>query len=130
MNADLIELIARVTYEANRAYCTAHGDHSFKDPYVLAPEWQKETNRKGVRYRLENPSCTAEQMHESWMAEKQREGWVHGPVKNAETKEHPCLVPYADLPAFQRAKDRLFAGIVDALKDTEPRAAIAHDRAE
>jgi hypothetical protein len=130
MNDELVELIAKVTYEANRAYCTSMGDYSFKDPYVLAPDWQKETNRKGVIYRLTNPSCTAEEMHESWMKEKLDDGWKFGPVKNAEAKEHPCLVPYDQLPEVQRAKDRLFAGIVDALKDVNPRLPIAHDKAE
>ena len=52
------------------------------------------------------------QSHESWLAEKRATGWKYGPVKDPEKKEHPCCVPYAELPAAQQAKDRLFTGTV------------------
>jgi hypothetical protein len=39
----------------------------------------------------------------------------HGPVKNEETKEHPCFVPYVDLSDVQRAKDSLFVATVRAM---------------
>jgi len=44
--------------------------------------------------------------HERWMAEKQRTGWRHGAVKDANAKMHPCLVPYAELPEPEKEKDR------------------------
>ena len=53
--------------------------------------------------------------HEAWMTDKIRHGWKFGPVKNAEAKEHPCLVPFGDLPPHQQTKDRLFQSIVRAL---------------
>ena len=35
---------------------------------------------------------------------------------NQETKkEHPCFVPYEELPTEQKAKDFLFRGVVHAL---------------
>ena len=33
--------------------------------------------------------------------------------KNADKKTHPCLVPYENLPAHQRAKDAIFNVIVE-----------------
>ena len=54
-----------------------------------------------------------EQIHESWLAEKIRDGWKYGPVKDPEKKEHPCLVLYGELPASQALKDSLF---VEAVK--------------
>ena len=38
----------------------------------------------------------------------------NGPVKDADRKEHPCFVPYDELPADQKAKDYMFCGIVEA----------------
>jgi hypothetical protein len=49
------------------------------------------------------------------MAEKHADGWVYGPTKNATTKEHPCLVPYAEMPPPQRIKDDLFRDTVNAM---------------
>jgi len=69
---------------------------------------------KGVQVKTDNPSITAEGMHESWLEEKVAEGWRAGPVKDALKREHPCLVPYAELPLEQRRKDFLFAAIVGA----------------
>ena len=46
------------------------------------------------------------------MAEKVATGWKYGPVKNPDAKEHPCMVPYAELPPEQRRKDALYLAMV------------------
>lgn len=107
-----IEACARAAYEVNRAYCIALGDTSF-GPWENAPEWQRETNRKGVKCALEGAG--PEKMHESWLAEKVATGWKYGPVKDPEKKEHPCMVPYTDLPSAQRAKDSIFLAVVNSV---------------
>ena len=48
----------------------------------------------------------AEKVHESWAAKRLSQGWRYGPERNDERKEHPCLVPYADLPESEREYDR------------------------
>ena len=115
----LLTTIARVCHEANRAWCVANGDDS-QVPWDDAPEWQRQSAINGVQAAL--VGATPEQLHESWMQEKQRDGWVYGAVKNAATKEHPCLVPYDKLPIEQRRKDHLFRAIVSAL--TTPTAEV------
>ena len=108
------EDIARVCHEANRAYCQAIGDQSQK-PWDEAEEWQRESAIKGVKFRLENLYAPASSQHDAWMADKVKDGWVYGPTKNPETKEHPCLVPYVQLPEEQKVKDELFMVIIDTL---------------
>lgn len=85
-------------------------------PWDDAPLWQRQTNIKGVQFRLDNPGCGPIEMHNSWMEEKIAAGWIHGEKKDAEKKTHPCLLPYSHLPAEQQMKDTLFSAIVDALK--------------
>ena len=46
------------------------------------------------------------------MAEKLKDGWKFGEVKNPETKEHPCMVAYEELPKEQQTKDALFISVV------------------
>ena len=86
--------IARVAHEVNRAYCA---------------------DQSGVRAILADPTTTPEQSHEGWTVVKVADGWVYGPVKDADAKTHPCLVPYSELPPEQRAKDAIFGGVVRAL---------------
>jgi hypothetical protein len=107
--------IAVVCHEANRALCEAQGDTS-QVPWDQAPDWQKESAIKGVEFSLANPDAPASASHDSWLAEKERTGWKFGPVKDAEKKEHPCFVPYEQLPIGQQAKDHLFQGVVRALR--------------
>lgn len=109
-------LIARVAHEINRAYCASIGDDS-QPAWDEAPEWQRSSALLGVEMHINNPDATPEQSHESWLAQKLADGWKHGPVKDAEKKEHPCVLPYAELPAEQKSKDFLFRGVVHALKD-------------
>lgn len=105
-----VEDIARVCHMVNRAYCKALGDGS-QPTWEDAPEWQRDSARAGARLHLEHPEAGPEASHESWMAQKAAEGWVYGPVKDPEAKVHPCMVPFAELPREQQAKDFIFTAI-------------------
>ncbi len=115
---DKVTAIAKVAHEANAAYCETLGDNT-QPFWENAPDWQKNSAIKGVQFHLDNPDATEAASHESWLAEKEADGWKYGPVKNPEAKEHPCYVPHSELPLAQQLKDRLFKGIVDALRDME-----------
>lgn len=106
--------IAKVCHEANRAYCAALGDLS-QTAWEQAPEWQKDSAIKGVEFNIANPDAPASASHDSWLAVKEADGWKYGEVKDAEKKEHPCYVPYAQLPKDQQLKDALFKAVVAAL---------------
>lgn len=110
-----IEDVAKVCHEANRALCETSGDLS-QLPWELAEEWQRESAFNGVVFCIQNPDAPASANHDAWLEEKRVTGWKFGPVKNPETKEHPCFVPYAELPPEQQAKDYLFKAVVGALR--------------
>lgn len=106
-----LEDIARICHEVNRAYCTALGDNS-QLPWEQAPQWQKDSAMSGVFFVLDHPDAPASSNHIAWLEDKRRNGWKYGPKKDPEKKEHPCFVPYDDLPVDQRAKDHIFRAIV------------------
>lgn len=108
--------IARVAHTINKAYCESIGDHSQPD-WENAPDWQKDSAIKGVEFHLANPDATPENSHESWLKQKEEDGWKHGPVKDPEKKEHPCFCPYNELPVEQRSKDYLFRAVIHGLKE-------------
>ena len=45
-------------------------------------------------------------VHEVWSQLRLEQGWVYGPTRDDERKEHPCLVPYEDLPESEKEFDR------------------------
>ncbi len=103
-----LEACARATHEANRAYCIAIGDTS-QQRWEDAPQWQRSSAINGIRGVLAGNG--PEQSHESWLAEKAENGWQYGPVKDPEKREHPCFVPYEQLPPEQKRKDAVFVGV-------------------
>ena len=107
----VVEACAEHSHNINRAYCIALGDTS-QSAWTDAPDWQKDSARNGVRAVLTGAATTPEQQHASWLAQKQREGWTYGPVKDPIAKTHPCFVPYADLPPSQKTKDALYVNAV------------------
>ena len=109
-----LDHIARVCHEVNREYCRALGDLS-QQPWDSAPQWQRDSAIRGVELHLNDPDASPAASHESWMQQKLDEGWVHGPVKDAEQKTHPCIVPFSELPPEQRAKDFIFRAVVHAI---------------
>ena len=106
--------IARVCHEVNRAYCESIGDHS-QPKWEDAPEWQRESAIGGVLHVAAHPEAKPSDSHESWLKQKYSDGWVWGPKKDPEKKQHPCCVPYDQLPPEQKSKDFLFIAVVRAL---------------
>ena len=106
--------VNRACHEVNRAYCASIGDNS-QPAWADAPAWQRASAVNGVNFSVANPDAPPSASHDSWSAEKIADGWVYGPVKDPEAKQHPCLVPYDDLPVEQRTKDYLFQAVVRAL---------------
>lgn len=113
-NEGYVREIAKVCHEVNRAYCESMDDYS-QPAWDDAPKWQKVSAIHGVKFQLENPDLSPEEIHENWYNEKKEAGWRYGPVKSVEHKEHPCMLPYQDLHLSQRAKDFIFKGVVQAI---------------
>jgi hypothetical protein len=103
---------AMAAHEMNRVYCRALGDLS-QEPWDSAPEWQRKSALEGVDGVF--AGAGSEKSHEVWCAAKIADGWVLGPVKDAEKKTHHCLVPYAELPPAQRQKDHVFVATVHTM---------------
>lgn len=117
-----IEQVAQVAHETNAAYCRTIGDNS-QPAWSEAPLWQTLSAIDGVKFHMEayakgsKPSPSAS--HDNWLAQKRADGWKFGPVKDADKKEHPCFVPYEQLPIEQRMKDYLFSAVVESFAKCE-----------
>lgn len=48
----------------------------------------------------------ARNVHENWASDRIKQGWKYGPKRNDDKKEHPCLIPYEDLPEEEKEYDR------------------------
>ncbi len=83
-------------------------------PWDIAENWQRDSAIAGVNFVIANPDAPVSAQHEAWCEDKTADGWTFGTAKNAVNKEHPCLVPYVDLPVEQRLKDYLFRAVVSA----------------
>lgn len=109
-----LDRIAKVAHEVNRAYCEALGDFS-QPAWDDAPEWQRVSARMGVDLHTSG-DFGPEASHIGWMRQKIAGGWVYGPAKDPDAKQHPCIVPFAELPREQQAKDFIFRAVVHALR--------------
>ncbi|MBV8714701.1 MAG: DUF4071 domain-containing protein [Chloroflexi bacterium] len=58
---------------------------------------------------LELEERLAQNTHEVWAKHRMAEGWTLGPRRDDERKQHPCLVPYDQLPESEKAYDRVLA---------------------
>lgn len=107
--------IAQVMHEAIRAWQAANGQPPAPS-WSRAPKWMKEATVASLLWRLGNPDAPASAQHDQWMAAKKADGWTFGKTKDGKKKTHPMLVPYAQLPEFEKRKDALVNAIVDALR--------------
>lgn len=107
----IILQIAKTCHEVNRAYCQSIGDNSQK-AWEDCEAWQRKSAVQGVIFTLDNPDSKPSDNHVNWLKDKEADGWVYGEVKDPSKKEHPCMVPYEELPEAQKTKDLLFQSVV------------------
>ena len=55
---------------------------------------------------LELTELLARNAHDIWGRQRLSDGWRNGPKRDDEAKEHPCLVPYEELPESEKEYDR------------------------
>lgn len=109
-----VAMAARICHELIVVYCEAIGDYSQKQ-WPFAPDWQKESAINQVKLHMHDDHGP-EASHNAWMAEKVADGWVYGEGKDPDSKTHPCIVPFDQLPVEQQIKDVLFSQTVRALR--------------
>lgn len=93
--------IARIAHQCWVSYQMALNQPTNGDP----TDDQMASHVAGIREWMKNPDMTPEKNHESWMKHKLETGWKYGPVKDPVKKEHPCLVPFGELPLVEMLKD-------------------------
>jgi hypothetical protein len=111
-----LEQIAEICHETNRAYCAMLGDTS-QTAWKDASEHLRQSVIDGVKYALVNPGAAPSANHENWRKFKLGQGWKFGPIKDSEKKEHPCLMPFKDLPISDQIKDILFQNVVRSFRN-------------
>lgn len=73
-------------------------------PYTPRPA---DTSKIGLPEGLaEISEQLAKNIHEVWAQQRLSEGWKYGRERNDERKEHPCLIPYEELPENEKEYDR------------------------
>lgn len=48
----------------------------------------------------------AKNVHEVWAQSRMEQGWTYGQQRSDTLKQHPCLVPYDELPEVEKEYDR------------------------
>lgn len=48
----------------------------------------------------------AKNAHDIWAKQRISEGWRLGPQRDDQKLEHPCLIPYGELPESEKEYDR------------------------
>lgn len=65
------------------------------------------TNIKVEESLMELIELLARNNHENWAKQRIEEGWTAGSRRDDIKKEHPCLIPYEDLPESEKNYDRI-----------------------
>ena len=48
----------------------------------------------------------AKNVHEVWARNRIEQGWTYGKERSDSLKQHPCLIPYEELPEVEKDYDR------------------------
>lgn len=55
---------------------------------------------------VELTELLAKNSHDTWALQRLKDGWRYGPKRDDTKKEHPCLIPYEELPESEKEYDR------------------------
>ena len=89
-------------------------DHAHLQPaFFLYPLYG--WDRSGFAFTTDELDTLARREHERWAAERQRDGWRHGPERDDARKLNPLLVGWDELPDASKEFNRDAARQLPAL---------------
>ena len=71
--------------------------------YIPNPVDTEQIQPKELEYLVEE---MAKNVHEVWSKTRIEQGWTYGEKRDDVLKQHPCLVPYEELPEEEKVYDR------------------------
>ena len=75
-----------------------------KTTYILKPVSTEDVELSKNILKLSE--LIAKNVHEVWADSRMSEGWTYGKERNDALKQHPCLIPYDELPEIEKDYDR------------------------
>ena len=108
--------IAEIVHATVRQYNIVHEVPGDNFEWDDMDESYRKSIEKAVQDEIKNPTTEPDESHKKWLKAREDDGWVYGPIKDQEKKQHPCMVPYEELPEVQQYKDILFVTMVALLK--------------
>jgi len=113
---EAIDSVSRVVHNVLEAYSQAATPlntppHSWEE----STEEYRESVRRATTLMAENLATTPKGMHDVWLLEKLKHGWVYGDVEDTEAKRHPLCLPYDELGSDHRIRGELFYAVVSEL---------------
>jgi hypothetical protein len=109
-----IEHVTRISYNTIREWCILHGDYCLTLWYNLDEE-EKHLYLMQVVYCLDH-SPTDEDLHNFWLLAAVQKGWFIGEIYNLQSKRHPHLNNYWQLPEYLKTKVKLLNNLIQSIK--------------
>lgn len=85
---------------------------------VLSSKERKEGMISAMERIVFREVSTPQEMHKIWEDFMKNDGWSYAKEKSHTNKTHPCMVPYDELPEFEKLKDQIF---IDSVLSFEER---------
>ncbi|MFL5822844.1 MAG: RyR domain-containing protein [Solirubrobacteraceae bacterium] len=92
--------------DANRAFADGIGGQLAAAGCILVPAPLIDPHGQLLSFTAEEVEGLARSEHDRWVADKVRNGWRFGPVRDDARKIHPLLVAWGQLDEVERDKDR------------------------
>jgi RyR domain-containing protein/TrkA family protein len=92
--------------EANRAFADGIGAQLAAAGCILVPAPLIDPHGPLFSFTEEELERLARSEHDRWVADKARNGWRYGPVRDDEARIHPLMVSWEELADAERDKDR------------------------
>lgn len=113
---DTFRFIAAVASDVNAVYSgLANTNEPPKPPFEECSDEHKNSMFRGVLLHWQNPHVSPQENHDKWLEQKKKDGWTYGPAFDSVRKEHPAMLPFAELPIETQVKNMIFPSVVKAL---------------
>ena len=117
----LVERVARVALEANRAWDEVRGVKPGA-PWRQTDQSHRDAAIESVRLAL--AGAPDSQLHEAWRAHKVANGWTAGATKDEQARTDPMLVPYTALSGEDKRTPALVSAVARSLACGQERWAV------